>query len=256
MARLGCCPSVVPALSTHAAGVAGSTACRARVCDACVQTLTLALGGPGEQQRLGMARLFFHRPRFGVLDECTNATSVDVEELLYRHAAALGITLVRRRPTLTLAPGAQRMQCDVWARSLVLPAQRQAFLLGSLSGLTAMRGESSAACMAGLAPHASCRRSGSVCMPGGNCLCPPFRPESSSVAMVARLRGTASSELLRGAWLCCGTMLRSWDPWAMGPQQLHGRPGLHCRGCAPHAAQSGWGKPCWCRFAHWPGACR
>lgn len=48
----------------------------------------------GEQQRLGMARLFFHSPRFGVLDECTNATSVDVEELLYQHAASLGITLV------------------------------------------------------------------------------------------------------------------------------------------------------------------
>ena len=46
-----------------------------------------------------MARLFFHRPRFGVLDECTNATSVDVEELLYQHAAALGITLVRRCKT-------------------------------------------------------------------------------------------------------------------------------------------------------------
>lgn len=48
----------------------------------------------GEQQRLGMARLFWHRPRFGVLDECTNATSVDVEERLYQHAAGLGITLV------------------------------------------------------------------------------------------------------------------------------------------------------------------
>lgn len=41
-----------------------------------------------------MARLFFHRPQFGILDECTNAVSVDVEEALYEHATALGITLV------------------------------------------------------------------------------------------------------------------------------------------------------------------
>lgn len=48
----------------------------------------------GEQQRIGMARLFFHRPAFGVLDECTNATSADVEETLYEHAEELGITLI------------------------------------------------------------------------------------------------------------------------------------------------------------------
>lgn len=42
----------------------------------------------GEQQRLGMARLFFHRPLFGVLDECTNATS---GELVGRMIAASGM---------------------------------------------------------------------------------------------------------------------------------------------------------------------
>nr|XP_048327780.1 ABC transporter D family member 1 isoform X2 [Ziziphus jujuba var. spinosa] len=60
---------------------------------------TLSLG---EQQRLGMARLFFHKPKFGILDECTNATSVDVEEHLYRLAKSLGITVVTssQRPAL------------------------------------------------------------------------------------------------------------------------------------------------------------
>ena len=56
----------------------------------------------GEQQRIGMARLFFHKPKFGVLDECTNATSVDVEEHLYQYAAQLGITLVTITQRLAL----------------------------------------------------------------------------------------------------------------------------------------------------------
>lgn len=56
----------------------------------------------GEQQRLGMARLFFHKPKFAILDECTNATSVDVEEHLYMIATELGITVMTssQRPAL------------------------------------------------------------------------------------------------------------------------------------------------------------
>ncbi|MBA0824519.1 hypothetical protein Goarm_021187 [Gossypium armourianum] len=62
----------------------------------------------GEQQRLGMARLFFHKPKFGILDECTNATSVDVEEQLYRLAKHLGITVITSSQASTFMQRANR----------------------------------------------------------------------------------------------------------------------------------------------------
>lgn len=48
----------------------------------------------GAQQRLAMARLYYHEPKFAVLDECTSAVSPDMEQFMYQHAQSLGITLL------------------------------------------------------------------------------------------------------------------------------------------------------------------
>lgn len=56
----------------------------------------------GAQQRLAMARLYYHQPKFAVLDECTSAVSPSMEQFMYKHAQELGITVlsVAHRPAL------------------------------------------------------------------------------------------------------------------------------------------------------------
>lgn len=40
-----------------------------------------------------MARLFYNKPQFAILDECTSAVSVDIEGNMYRYCREVGITL-------------------------------------------------------------------------------------------------------------------------------------------------------------------
>ncbi|KHG01277.1 ABC transporter D family member 1 [Gossypium arboreum] len=56
----------------------------------------------GEQQKLGMARLFYHKPKFAILDECTSAVTTDMEERFCAKIRAMGTSCITisHRPAL------------------------------------------------------------------------------------------------------------------------------------------------------------
>jgi len=60
-----------------------------------------ALSG-GDKQKIAWARLFYHRPKYAVLDEATSHVPQELEMQMMEHATSTGITLltVSHRPSL------------------------------------------------------------------------------------------------------------------------------------------------------------
>jgi ATP-binding cassette subfamily D (ALD) long-chain fatty acid import protein len=48
----------------------------------------------GLQQRIAMARLFYHKPKYAILDECTSSVTLEIEKKMYDTAKSLGTTLM------------------------------------------------------------------------------------------------------------------------------------------------------------------
>jgi len=48
----------------------------------------------GHQQRIAMARLFYHTPKYAILDECTSSVTLEIEKVMYDEAKRLGVTLM------------------------------------------------------------------------------------------------------------------------------------------------------------------
>jgi ATP-binding cassette subfamily D (ALD) long-chain fatty acid import protein len=48
----------------------------------------------GLQQRIAMARLFYHKPKYAILDECTSSVTLEMERKMYETAKGLGTTLL------------------------------------------------------------------------------------------------------------------------------------------------------------------
>jgi len=56
----------------------------------------------GDKQRIAWSRLYYHAPKYAILDESTSGVSPELEHVMMEHATGLGITLltVSHRPSL------------------------------------------------------------------------------------------------------------------------------------------------------------
>ncbi|KAB8300990.1 hypothetical protein EYC80_002914 [Monilinia laxa] len=66
----------------------------------------------GLQQRVAMARLFYNRPKYAILDECTSSVTLEMEKIMYEHAKALDITLMTGKYIFTGLDAEKRLKLE------------------------------------------------------------------------------------------------------------------------------------------------
>ena len=96
----------------------------------------------GEKQRVGLARLYFHRPTFAILDEATSAINPDEEGLLYAHIETLGITafsIAHRMELKRFHALHLHLQADGTGRYSVTNLRRASWNIQSLPGASSLR---------------------------------------------------------------------------------------------------------------------
>jgi ABC-type uncharacterized transport system fused permease/ATPase subunit len=82
----------------------------------------------GEKQRLAIARLVHHKPRYAILDECSSAISAEMERRLYRICQQNSITYITiaHRPALRVTHSRNQPLCSTPALLVALAsASRQ-----------------------------------------------------------------------------------------------------------------------------------
>lgn len=146
---------------------------------------------PGQKQKLAFARLFYHRPSFVVLDECTNGISPDVEKALYQRCTTMNLGVFSISHKIELK---EFHDYELHYRSAPFPFSNSLYPEPSPQPSTLLSQSSPRAPLQGLTWHSS--------------QCPLFPPRQSHRHPPSPVCGVRLAEASDG---CRGDVAGSWE---------------------------------------------